>query len=80
MVDWVNPPGSIYCLYYMSGHLRLFTLRPRENPIIRVRAIKKNARKIQEFGNPIRKTVKTHIRENPDDQMENNYACQNLGK
>ena len=40
MVDWVNPPGSIYCLYYMSGHLRLFTLRPREITIIRAGAIK----------------------------------------
>ena len=40
MVDWVNPPGSIYCLYYMSGHLRLFTLRPREITIILAGAIK----------------------------------------
>ena len=80
MVDWVNPPGSIYCLYYMSGHLRLFTLRPREIQIICVRAIKKTARKIQEFGNPIRKTKKTHIQENPDAEMKNNYTWRILGK
>ena len=61
----MNPPDSIYCLYYMSGHLRLFTLRPREIPIICVRAIKKNARKIQEFGNPIRKTEKRTYKKIP---------------
>ena len=79
-VDWVNPPGSIYCLYYLSGHLRLFTLRPRKIPIICVRATKKTTRKIQEFGNTIRKTKKTLIQENPDAEMKNNYACRNLGK
>ena len=40
MVDRVNPPSSIYCLYCMSGHLRLFTLRPREITIILAGAIK----------------------------------------
>ena len=40
MVDWVNPPGSIYCLYYLCGHLRLFTLRLRKIPIICVSATK----------------------------------------
>ena len=79
MVDWVNTPGSIYCLNYMSGHLRLFTLRPREIQIICVRSIKKTARKIKEFGNPIQKT-KNAQQENPDAKMKNNYASRNLGE
>ena len=29
-VDWVNRRDSIYCLYYLSVYLILFTLRPRE--------------------------------------------------
>ena len=79
MVDWVNTPGSIYCLNYMSGHLRLFTLRPREIQIICVRSIKKTARKIKEFGNAIQKT-KNAQQENPDAKMKNNYASRNLGE
>ena len=52
MVDWVNTPGSIYCLNYMSGHLRLFTLRPREIPIICVCAVIKTARKNSRIREP----------------------------
>ena len=70
MVDWVNPPGSIYCLYYLSGHLRLFTLRPREIPINSVRAIRKTARKIQEFGNQIRKPKKRTYKKIPTTKLK----------
>jgi len=40
----------------------------------------KEARAIQEFGNPIPKTKKKKRIEKPDAEMKNNYACRILGK
>ena len=41
----------------------------------------KEARAIQEFGNPIPKTKKKkRLKEKPDAEMKNNYACRILGK
>ena len=68
MVDWVNPPGSIYCLYYMSGHLRLFTLRPREITIIWAGAIK-TARENIRIREPDSEDKKTHKQENTDEKI-----------
>ena len=78
MVDWVNPPGSIYCLYYMSGHLRLFTLRPRNYDYLSG-CDQNRTGKYKNSGTRL-KRQKTHKQENTDEKIENNYECRNLGK
>ena len=68
MVNWVNPPGSIYSLYYKSGHLRLITSRPREIPIIWAGAIKTAQKKYNNPG-PDSEDKKPHKQENTDEKI-----------
>ena len=81
-MDWVNPPDSIYCLYYLSGHLRLFNLHyTREKfDYLRARDQKKHVLYTRIWEPDSEDEKKTRLQEKPDAEMKNNYACRILGK